>query len=285
MTGIPLNALPPEEQLMHITPFGDDMPYDFKRPHRHDYFEFFLFTAGGGIHYIDFAGHPIVAESVHVIFPSQIHLLKRAGARGFIIICRKEYVSALPKLFYTQLFQNNYAAPCISFSPESFEGLMRIFTSLQSELEEKHMLARELVNNYMALFLGHCIRESGRTPVVQAHGQSPHHLDVYRQFLLLLETHFDARHPVSFYAGQLSVTAKTLNNCVRGITGRTTIELIQERTLTEAKRLLLFTAESSKEIAWSLAFKDASYFTRFFKKLEGVTPGEFKAHWEEKYHS
>jgi AraC-like DNA-binding protein len=137
----------------------------------------------------------------------------------------------------------------------------------------------------MALFLGHCIREFGQSPAANAQSHNPHHLEVYRQFSILLETHFDARHSVSFYAGELNITSKVLNNCMRAITGRTTIELIQDRTLTEAKRLLLFTGESSKEIAWTLAFKDCSYFTRFFKKLEGRTPGEFKAYWEEKYHA
>jgi hypothetical protein len=100
VTTIPLNTLRQADRLLHISPFSDEIPYDFRRPHRHDYFEFFLFTAGGGTHYIYFTGHPIMAGCVHVIFPSQIHLLKRTGATGFIIICRKEYMSALPKLSY-----------------------------------------------------------------------------------------------------------------------------------------------------------------------------------------
>lgn len=288
MTQVPVNTINKEEHQVQIIPLGDEMTYDFKRPHRHEYFEFFIFRKGGGSHFIDFVEHKIFENSVHIVFPSQIHLLKRSGARGLIIICRKEFMNSLNKLFYTQLFQNNYTAPCLSFTPEKTESITQLVHSLQEEIKTEKMLATELARSYLTIFLSFCIRNHEGISNFSAGTAAiyfPHDLEVFQRFNLLLEKHYLDKQNVTFYAGEMAMTPKALNNCIKKVTGKTCIELVQERTLTEAKRLLLYTDESSKEIAYTLNFKDNSYFTRFFTKLQGQTPLAFKSYWEEKYHS
>ncbi|NPA08854.1 MAG: helix-turn-helix domain-containing protein, partial [Chlorobi bacterium] len=49
-----------------------------------------------------------------------------------------------------------------------------------------------------------------------------------------------------------------------------------QRIFLEAKRLLLFTDKSVKEITYELGFEDVSYFSNFFKRLSGNTPVSFK---------
>jgi AraC-like DNA-binding protein len=53
-------------------------------------------------------------------------------------------------------------------------------------------------------------------------------------------------------------------------------ELIRDRILLEAKGLLVNSTQSISEIAWELNFKNNSYFSRFFKKYEGISPEKFK---------
>lgn len=283
---IPVNALPKEDPQVKIIPLGDDMPYDFKRPHRHDYFEFFVFSHGGGSHYIDFTEYPIKENSVHIVFPSQIHLLKRKGGKGKIIICTKEFMNSLGKVFYAQLFQNNFTAPYIPLSAARFSEISLLLDGLVAEVRSGNYLASELTRSYLTIFLAHCIRDF--VPQSQRAGAAlytPHDLEVYRKFFFSLEDHFLEQKQVSFYADTLALTPKVLNNCIRKITGKTCADIIQERTLTEAKRLLLYSDKSSKEIAFELNFNDSSYFTRFFTRLQGQTPLAFKNYWEEKYHS
>jgi AraC-like DNA-binding protein len=284
---IPVNKIAKDEHQVQIIPLGDEMTYDFKRPHRHEYFEFFIFVRGGGSHFIDFVEYEILENSVHIIFPSQIHLLKRNGARGQIIICKKEFMNSLNKLFYAQLFQNNYTAPCLSFTDEKIKTINQLVAALQEEIKVERLLATELARSYMSIFLSHCLRNFDAAHAAAAGGlpYTQHDIEVFQKFNLLLEKHYLDKQNVSFYASEMAMTPKSLNTCVKKVTGKTCIELVQERTLTEAKRLLLYTDESSKEIAYTLNFKDNSYFTRFFTKMEGQTPLAFKNYWEEKYHS
>lgn len=284
---IPVNTVRPKEELLLHIPLGDEMPYDFQKAHRHEYFEFFIFEKGGGRHYIDFMEYEILPYSVHIVFPSQVHLLRRAGARGQIIICRKEFMNSLPRIFYTQLYQNIFASPGIAFGTEQFADLKQTAQRLEEEAREKHVLSGELIRSLFCLFLSRCIRQpkaqegkGSRQPVY-----SPQELEIYREFNARLETDFLNKLNVSDYAKALNITPKVLNNSVGKITGKTSVQLIQERTLLEAKRLLLFSGDSAKEIAYELGFKDNSYFTRFFTRMEGMTPKAFKTFWEEKYHS
>lgn len=284
MSKIPENKLRDNSQLLRVIPLGDELPYDFKRPHRHNYFEFFLFTEGGGTHYIDFTGYEIAPHSVHIIFPSQIHLLKRSGARGHILVCPKETVHTLPKVFYAQLFSHRFAAPCLLFDDAGFERLMASLTELQEELHGKDALSQTLVQHHLAAVLAQCIRHGEQLPPPAVNHQ-PRHLDAYRHFAALLEAQFDARHSVAEYATQLCMTPKSLNQSIQAVTGKTCQELLHDRILTEAQRLLLYSDERSKEIAYALGFKDASYFNRFFKRGTGLTPGDFRTFWAQKYQS
>ena len=59
--------------------------------------------------------------------------------------------------------------------------------------------------------------------------------------------------------------------------------MIQERTILEAKRLLLHSKKSCKEVAYALEFSDYSYFVKFFKKVTGISPTKFRKRIAEKY--
>jgi AraC-like DNA-binding protein len=74
----------------------------------------------------------------------------------------------------------------------------------------------------------------------------------------------------------LYVTPNHLNVLSRDMLGRSAGEIIRDRVLLEAKRLLTNAAMTSAQIADELNFQDNSYFNRFFKKYEGVTPEEFR---------
>jgi len=282
MESIPLNSLPQEERLLHIEALEEEMLYDFRRPHRHDYFECFLFREGGGTHYIDFTAHPITARSVHLVFPGQVHLMRRRGARGTVIICRKEFLAALPKALYTALLAGHYTSPCVSLDNAGFESLAGTLNDLQSELLSADSFSDGLLESHMNLLLANCIRRGASAREQPA--RDARHLDHYHAFCSMLDSSpLDARLPITHYAAQLGLSPKLLNDSIRRASGRTCAAMIQDRLLTEAKRRLLYTGESCKEIAYALAFRDCSYFSRFFRKGEGMTPVEFKSHWEEKY--
>ncbi len=103
----------------------------------------------------------------------------------------------------------------------------------------------------------------------------------YNQTLLknyqnLIEQHYiDIKLPKD-YAELLYITPNHLNAVCKDLIGLSAGELIRNRTLLEAKRMLVNPKLSISEISLKLNFSDNSYFTKFFKKAEGINPEEFR---------
>jgi AraC-like DNA-binding protein len=102
------------------------------------------------------------------------------------------------------------------------------------------------------------------------------HFDVVRQFNLLVENHYRHKHRVTDYAELLNRSPKTLSNWFALYNRKSPLQVIHDRIILEAKRLLLYTDKNSKEIAYELGFEEAAHFGRFFKKNTGLPPGAFK---------
>ncbi|MBN9382171.1 MAG: helix-turn-helix domain-containing protein [Chitinophagaceae bacterium] len=99
---------------------------------------------------------------------------------------------------------------------------------------------------------------------------------IVRKFNLLVEANFKTEHSVSFYADQLCKSPKTLSNVFAIYNQKTPSQIIQERIILEAKRLLLYTDRTVKHITFELGFEDVPYFSNFFKKNAGVSPSDFR---------
>ncbi|NRF39615.1 AraC family transcriptional regulator [Pedobacter foliorum] len=97
-----------------------------------------------------------------------------------------------------------------------------------------------------------------------------------RKFNLLVEGNFHNEHSVNFYAQQLNKSPKTLSNLFAIFNQKTPIQIIQERIIIEAKRLLYYTDKSAKEITYELGFEDPAYFCNFFKKHTSYSPIGFR---------
>ncbi len=81
---------------------------------------------------------------------------------------------------------------------------------------------------------------------------------------------------MSFYAAQLHKSPKTLSNLFAIYNHKTPSQVIQERIVIEAKRLLTYTRKSVKQITFELGFEDVSYFSSFFKKHTQLSPLDFR---------
>jgi len=100
--------------------------------------------------------------------------------------------------------------------------------------------------------------------------------DLIRKYNLLVEKHFREFHQVQEYASLLFKSPKTLSNIFPKYSDKTPLQVINERILLEAKRLLLYSSKSTDEIALELGYSDSSHFSKFFKKQEGTSPSVYK---------
>ena len=106
---------------------------------------------------------------------------------------------------------------------------------------------------------------------------------LFVKFRNLVEHRFDRCHQVKDYADVLQVTPTKLNEICKKAGQRNASDFILDRILLAAKRNLMFSNLSNKEIAFRLGFKDPSYFSRFFKNKTSLSPSKFRKEMNEKY--
>lgn len=100
---------------------------------------------------------------------------------------------------------------------------------------------------------------------------------LYTRWVVLLEAHYREHWPVSRYAEALGLSTERLNRLVRAETGHNAQTLLHDRLLREACRRLVHVAAPVSRIGFELGFEDPAYFTRFFKRLAGCSPRQYRA--------
>lgn len=101
--------------------------------------------------------------------------------------------------------------------------------------------------------------------------------DVYfLKFVELLESNVKEEHEVTFYAGQLNITAKYLSELCKAKSGYKAKEMISSFLISKIKQEMVMTGKSIKTIAYEYGFADQSSMGKFFTKITGMSPGEFK---------
>ena len=99
---------------------------------------------------------------------------------------------------------------------------------------------------------------------------------MYQKFINKLEASYKENLSVEDYASSLAISSKQLNRIVSNIVGENTSNIIKNRKLLEAKRLLSYSTLSILQIVDELGYTDSSYFNRVFKKAFGMTPLAFR---------
>ncbi len=97
-----------------------------------------------------------------------------------------------------------------------------------------------------------------------------------QEFRDLLEANFRQERSVAFYADAMAISPTHLGRICHGAFGASPLSLINRRVLLEAQRSLVFTAATVADVATSLGFADPAYFTRFFSRVAGVSPTEYR---------
>lgn len=289
---IPIHHFPQKDIAFDIMKLDKAMEHHetARAPHRHNYYEIFIFLQGGGTHKIDFNEHPIETNALHFISPGQVHLVARAkGCHGYVITFPEELYGLHDqhKHFLQQVnLYHNYAAPTLfTCTEEEIDIFKALIARIEQEYDSAGLMREELMRSYLNIFLVHSARifqqktASGKT---QKQAQAGQH--IVQRFRQLLDEHFAKVQHVNEYADMLAITPSHLNDTIKKVTGSTASAHISERILLEAKRLLFNTNHSIKEIAFMLGFDDPTYFGRFFRKSTHFTPGDFREHIRKKYH-
>ena len=254
--------------------------YDVRTPHRHNYYEIFLFTKGSGDHMIDFESVPITPNCVHFLSPGQVHLLRRSlDSEGFVIYFSRDFYSLNLQdkdLLLTLPFLNSHDGPIpLTVPRQKFEHILQLVGMMQAQYEDSADLKKESLRSWLNLLLieFHRVYNDLYQVGKEEQDSTKHHID---RFMVLVEKNFIKYHLVQEYASELALSPSHLNDLCKKKLGKTASSIIHERIALEAKRLLFHTELSAKEIAFFLNFEDPSYFSRFFRKKVNCSPSEFR---------
>jgi AraC family transcriptional regulator, transcriptional activator of pobA len=245
--------------------------------HRHDYFELF-FVEGKGEHFNDFQVYSIVTPSIVCVSPGQVHFWKNAESlRGHMICFTQEFAEKDSSADYS-LVQHRFwfpaeNPPIIRVSKEQARETVSLIEEIQREFNGRVEGSDRIIHLLLQLLL---LKMNRFYLPANTNSSSRREAELVRRFLVNLQQNFHGATSVSSHAALLGVSPETLSETVKRETGKTPGTLIRERILLEAKRLLLHTSLSVAEIAYKLTFNDPSYFNRFFRRLAGKTPMDFR---------
>ena len=255
-----------------------DTHTDLRFPHKHSFYHLVYFTEGSGQHSIDFINFPVEAGQIYFMIPGQVHTWNfRDRPKGYIINFSEQYIHTLVAntryLEQFTFFSGMAHEQVVRIPAKERAGLTQLFELIIREAAGDNELNNDMIRTSMIqLFIAVNRLAAGKRTVPYTQYNSV----LLRNFQKLIDLHYKDKKLTKDYAVMLFVTPNHLNALSKQLTGRPAGELIRDRVLLEAKRLLVNAEMNVSEIAAELNFEDNSYFSKFFKKYSGVTPEGFR---------
>jgi len=256
---------------------------DFLIPHRKDYYMFVLVRKGSSVHWIDTSRYTLKENTFYISSPWQVQVKERTNPlEGIILTFSEEFLNMDESntLQGLPVIKNSFNAHEFLLQPSDFLFIEDILQKMWAEYQAKNEWRHVMLLSYLRILSIYVSRLYTEQFSINSGTKERMLLQRFRH---LINEHYSDLHQVSDYAEQLSITAGYLNEMVKRQSGKRAIEHIHERIVLEAKRKLLHTEFSAKEIAYELGFEDAAYFNRFFKRLTEQTPAAFRLATREMY--
>lgn len=172
------------------------------------------------------------------------------------------------------LFFGSDFVPTIQIPADENESFQTVFRVLSEELDNRGTGQEEMLRILLKRFIIKCTRLANKQIVKNGNNQSQ--IDLIRQYNVLVEEHFKTRKTVKEYADLMYKSPKTIANVFSKNSDRTPLEIIHQRVIIEAKRMLLYTDKTAKEIGSELGYNDSAQFSKLFKRNTNMTTTEFK---------
>ena len=172
------------------------------------------------------------------------------------------------------LFFGSDFTPVIQIDEHEQQSLNTLVKVLEEEFDTIDGNQEEMLRILLKRFIIKCTRIARRQMIK---GDLPEErIDIIRQFNVLVEEQFKNLKHVSDYASLMNRSPKTLTNVFGQHASKSPLQVIHDRIILEARRMLIFTDKSAKEIAWELGYEDPSQFSRFFKNNTNLSIQQFR---------
>lgn len=246
--------------------------------HTDDYYFFGFIEDGQCRLNIDFKEYTLEKDSLVIIRPGQVHHIIDAYnlSANFLtidsVLINKEEKRILER----------YALQEVQLSDISEQKLLLSILARRLNCTE-NTSSKLIVQRLTTVIIGMIVRDVANTTetLSELQGNINRYKEIAWEFRDLLESNVRTNRAPSFYAKRLNITVAYLNEAINAVWGTSVSRNIQDEIILQAKRKLVYTTASVKEIAQSLGFNDYSYFTRLFTKVAGVSPMLFRRKYHE----
>jgi AraC-like DNA-binding protein len=263
--------------------FEGDLPQKLGRTNITEYIKIAFVRAGGSV-VIDFQYYELKEDALFFINKGQYHHFNE-NCKGSVIYYNRDFycveIHDAEVACDGILFHNVYEVPMVPLSVENSTEMQRIVTAIKKEFEQELSSMQEMLRILLKqILIGSTRIWKGQNEGFS--GTANEDFEFSRQFSQLVEVHFTRLHTVAEYAQVLNITPKALSKRISRISKTNPNEIIKERIVLEAKRLLAHTDLSVKEIGYKLEYDDISYFIRMFSGHSGITPQQFRQQYQQK---
>lgn len=261
------------EALIFIRRLENCPPSYLYDPERKEFFEIVWLRDEDALHEVKDKQVALHGDWIYLIPPYRVHQLNKAGKKGVIISFKREMLDDDVKEFLLDVFrifnlQGEFS--CLKADDSMSVELDQVYQLLEAEyLRDAHSLI--MLKALLKVFLLKLIRLKEAAFTVQDINEKR----IY-EFMMLLEMNYHQERNTDFYAGKLRVSSKRLNQVLKEKLNKTGMQLIHDRIILEAKRQIIHSESTIKEIAYDLGFNDRPYFSRFFKQHTGLSPEQFQ---------
>ena len=253
---------------------GENKNHDISKPHRDDHIQLMIALNGSFKLNIDFENVIFNAPALLFVFPEEVHhVIEVNDPKGWSI----SFDPSLVNREILELIENKINRPLLLHQESGFYQQIVILMELIEKIQLgntnnfTHKTIHSLLNGLLNLIAGEMFSTSSFEK--EAENRS---IIIKEAFIKLIKEHFKTWKQPGQYASALSISAAHLNDTVKSLTGSSVSAHIQEASILEAKRLLYFTDNSVKEIAYKVGYDEPVYFGKLFKKVTNHTPLEFR---------
>jgi AraC family transcriptional activator of pobA len=249
-------------------------------PHKHDAFIQILFmTEGSADVILDSARLTAIAPCLIVIPAQTVHgFVFTKNVNGPVVTAAQGPLESVAALLMPELLALLRKPALIALNAEDVhaQGLMPIFLAIERETQVN---APGLMAAGLSLLNALCVQIArlSNAEVSTAPKANTRKVAQIEKFRALVEQNYKKHWPITNYAEQMGITSGQLTRLCREELDLSSMDVINARLVHEARRDLVYTTASIKQLSFSLGFADETYFGRFFRKHTGLSPREFRA--------
>jgi AraC family transcriptional activator of pobA len=246
-------------------------------PHRHDYHELIWLREGCGEHLVDGVPQEVRPGTITIVGRGQVHQFLGASAMdGAILRFRDELVAGGAQRIAAGWLLTGACGRTIDVPAGERDRLEGVLRTISAEVRRpQDTYSADLQGNLIATVLLWLERWYDGAHVERGEMDDAG-VGLQRRFTALLERDYARHHDAAHYADALGVPRAALARTLVALTGQTTKDLILDRVMLEAARLLRFTDRTIGEIAYTVGFGDQLYFSRAFKRRLGASPMAYR---------